>query len=41
MNELAAMTERFAPLTRETLSPEQRRVYDAILAGPRGAVPAP
>jgi 4-carboxymuconolactone decarboxylase len=41
MNELAAMTERFAPLAREMLSPEQRRVYDAILAGPRGAVPAP
>jgi 4-carboxymuconolactone decarboxylase len=35
------MTERFAPLTRDTLSQEQQRVFDAILSGPRGAVPAP
>src|SRR5262245_35913286 len=35
------MTERFAPLKREELSPEQQRVYDAILSGPRAAVPAP
>jgi 4-carboxymuconolactone decarboxylase len=35
------MTERFAPLTRDALSLEQQRVFDAILAGPRGAVPAP
>src|SRR5262245_32534738 len=41
MNELAAMTERFAPFTRDTLSLEQQRVFDAIVAGPRGAVPAP
>ena len=36
-----AMTERFIPLTRDTLSPEQQRVFDVILAGPRRAVPAP
>jgi 4-carboxymuconolactone decarboxylase len=36
-----AMTERFTPLMRDTLSPEQQRVFDAILSGPRGAVPAP
>src|SRR5262245_26919295 len=35
------MTERFAPLKREELSPEQQRVYAAILSGPRAAVPAP
>jgi 4-carboxymuconolactone decarboxylase len=35
------MTERFAPLARDTLSLEQQRVFDAIRAGPRGAVPAP
>jgi len=35
------MTQRYKPLARETLAPEQRSVYDAIVAGPRGAVPAP
>lgn len=35
------MTERFTALTRESLSPEQQRVFDAILSGPRGTVPAP
>jgi len=35
------MSERFAPLTRAELSPEQQRVYEAIQSGPRGAVPAP
>lgn len=33
--------DRFAPLKREELSPEQLHVYDAILSGPRAAVPAP
>ena len=33
--------ERFIPLKRDTLSPEQQRVFDAITAGPRGTVPAP
>ena len=35
------MSERFTPLARDTLSPEQQRVFDAIQSGPRGAVPAP
>jgi 4-carboxymuconolactone decarboxylase len=35
------MPERFTPLARDTLGPEQQRVFDAILSGPRGAVPAP
>jgi 4-carboxymuconolactone decarboxylase len=35
------MSERFTPLARETLAPDQQRVYDAIVAGPRGTVPAP
>jgi 4-carboxymuconolactone decarboxylase len=35
------MTERFSALARDRLSPEQRRVFDAIQAGPRGTVPAP
>lgn len=35
------MTERFQPLKRDALTPEQCRVYDAIVAGPRGSVPAP
>ena len=35
------MTQRYKPLARETLAPEQRSVYDAIVAGPRGTVPAP
>ena len=35
------MTQRFIPLARETLAPDQRSVYDAIVAGPRGMVPAP
>jgi 4-carboxymuconolactone decarboxylase len=33
------MDERFQPLERETLDPDQRRVFDAILSGPRGTVP--
>ena len=35
------MTQRFKPLARDTLAPDQRSVYDAIAAGPRGTVPAP
>ena len=35
------MTQRFIPLARDTLAPDQRSVYDAIVAGPRGMVPAP
>ena len=35
------MTQRYKPLAREALAPEQRSVYDAIVAGPRGTVPAP
>jgi 4-carboxymuconolactone decarboxylase len=35
------MNERYTPLERATLSPEQQRVFDAIAAGPRGSVPAP
>jgi 4-carboxymuconolactone decarboxylase len=35
------MNERYTPLERETLTPEQQRVFDAIAAGPRGGVPAP
>jgi 4-carboxymuconolactone decarboxylase len=35
------MTQRFRPLAREALAPEQQSVYDAIVAGPRGMVPAP
>ena len=32
---------RFAPLTPEQWTPEQREVADAIIAGPRGAVGGP
>jgi 4-carboxymuconolactone decarboxylase len=32
---------RLPDLFPEKLDPEQRRVYDAILAGPRGVVPGP
>jgi 4-carboxymuconolactone decarboxylase len=35
------MTQRFEPLAREALAPDQQSVYDAIVAGPRGTVPAP
>lgn len=35
------MPERFTPLVRDALSPEQQHVFDAIVSGPRGAVPAP
>jgi 4-carboxymuconolactone decarboxylase len=35
------MTDRFKPLAREALAPDQQRIYDAIVAGPRGSVPAP
>lgn len=35
------MTDRPWRITREELNDEQRRVYDAIAAGPRGHVPAP
>ena len=35
------MTERFVPLIRDGLTPEQQQVFDAIAAGPRGSVPAP
>jgi 4-carboxymuconolactone decarboxylase len=35
------MTQRFTPLARDALAPDQRLVYDAIVAGPRGTVPAP
>jgi 4-carboxymuconolactone decarboxylase len=35
------MTRRFKSLARDTLAPDQRSVYDAIVAGPRGTVPAP
>jgi 4-carboxymuconolactone decarboxylase len=35
------MTQRFQPLVPDTLAPDQRTVYDAIAAGPRGTVPAP
>lgn len=35
------MTERFTPLAREALTAEQQRVFDAMLRGPRRAVPAP
>jgi 4-carboxymuconolactone decarboxylase len=35
------MTQRFTPLARDALSPDQQGVYDAIVAGPRGTVPAP
>jgi 4-carboxymuconolactone decarboxylase len=33
------MAERFTPLDESELDPEQRAVFDAILAGPRGTVP--
>jgi len=33
------MAERFQLLDRETLDPDQRAVFEAILSGPRGAVP--
>ena len=32
---------RLPDIVVEDLSPEQRRVYDAILSGPRGVVPGP
>ena len=32
---------RLADIDPQTLSPEQRRVYDAILSGPRGVVQGP
>ncbi len=32
---------RLPDLVVEELSPEQRRIYDAIISGPRGAVPGP
>jgi 4-carboxymuconolactone decarboxylase len=35
------MSRRFTPLALDALTPDQRSVYDAIVAGPRGAVPAP
>jgi 4-carboxymuconolactone decarboxylase len=33
--------KRFPPLEPEQLSPEQRRVVDALLAGPRGSMAGP
>jgi 4-carboxymuconolactone decarboxylase len=33
------MAERFKPFERDDLDAEQRAVFDAILAGPRGTVP--
>ena len=33
------MTERFKPFRREELDQRQKAVFDAIAAGPRGAVP--
>ncbi len=35
------MTERYTPLTPETLTPEQKPVYEAIAAARHGAVPKP
>jgi len=35
------MTQRYSPLVRDALAPDQQGVYDAIAAGPRGTVPAP
>lgn len=35
------MTERYTPLTPETLTPEQQPVYEAIAAARHGAVPKP
>jgi 4-carboxymuconolactone decarboxylase len=32
---------RLPDLVIETMSPEQRRIYDAIISGPRGVVPGP
>jgi 4-carboxymuconolactone decarboxylase len=33
------MAERFKPIDRDALDPEQQAVFDAILSGPRGSVP--
>jgi 4-carboxymuconolactone decarboxylase len=38
---MSAVTERFHELKRDDLLPDQRRVFDAIAASPRGNVPAP
>jgi 4-carboxymuconolactone decarboxylase len=35
------MSERYRPLTPETLTPEQRPVYEAIAAARHGSVPKP
>jgi 4-carboxymuconolactone decarboxylase len=35
------VTERYLPLTPETLTPEQKPVYDAIAAARHGSVPKP
>jgi 4-carboxymuconolactone decarboxylase len=35
------VTERYTPLTPETLTPEQKPVYDAIAAARSGSVPKP
>ena len=35
------MTQRYTPLSPQTLTPEQKPVYDAIAASRHGAVPTP
>lgn len=35
------MSERYTPLSHETLTPEQKPVYDAIAAARNGSVPKP
>lgn len=37
----AALSERFAPLALEQMTPEQRRVADAIMSGPRKSLEGP
>ncbi len=38
---LATVTERYTPLTPDTLTPEQKPVFDAIAAARNGSVPKP
>jgi len=38
---LATVSERYTPLTPDTLTPEQKPVYDAIAAARNGSVPKP